>query len=47
MAMLHKFNPVRLAYIREQTAAHFERDPRQIACLSGLRFLDIGCGAGS
>lgn len=46
MAMLHKFNPVRLAYIREQTAAHFERDPRQIACLSGLRFLDIGCGAG-
>jgi 2-polyprenyl-6-hydroxyphenyl methylase/3-demethylubiquinone-9 3-methyltransferase len=46
MAMLHKFNPVRLAYIRDQTAAHFERDPKQIACLSGLRFLDIGCGAG-
>jgi 2-polyprenyl-6-hydroxyphenyl methylase/3-demethylubiquinone-9 3-methyltransferase len=46
MATLHKFNPVRLAYIREQAAAHFARDPRQIACLSGLRILDIGCGAG-
>lgn len=46
MAMLHKFNPVRLGYIRDQAAARFERDPRQVACLSGLRFLDIGCGAG-
>ncbi|MGE3148872.1 MAG: bifunctional 2-polyprenyl-6-hydroxyphenol methylase/3-demethylubiquinol 3-O-methyltransferase UbiG [Pseudorhodoplanes sp.] len=46
MAILHKFNPVRLAYIRDQAAAHFARDPKRIGCLSGLRILDIGCGGG-
>ena len=46
MATLHKFNPVRLAYIRDQAAAHFSRDPKQAGCLSGLRILDIGCGGG-
>ena len=42
MAALHKFNPVRLAYIRDQAAARFERDARKLDCLSGLRMLDIG-----
>jgi 2-polyprenyl-6-hydroxyphenyl methylase/3-demethylubiquinone-9 3-methyltransferase len=46
MAMLHKFNPVRLAYIRDQVATHFGKNPKQIGCLSGLRILDIGCGGG-
>ncbi|MDO8875304.1 MAG: bifunctional 2-polyprenyl-6-hydroxyphenol methylase/3-demethylubiquinol 3-O-methyltransferase UbiG [Pseudolabrys sp.] len=46
MAALHKFNPVRLAYIRDQAAARFGRDPRKLDCLKGLRVLDIGCGAG-
>lgn len=46
MAMLHKFNPVRLGYIRDQTALHFKRDPKRAGCLSGLRMLDIGCGGG-
>jgi 2-polyprenyl-6-hydroxyphenyl methylase/3-demethylubiquinone-9 3-methyltransferase len=46
MATLHKFNPVRLAYIRDQAAAHFGRDPKQAGCLKGLRILDIGCGGG-
>jgi 2-polyprenyl-6-hydroxyphenyl methylase/3-demethylubiquinone-9 3-methyltransferase len=46
MAPLHKFNPVRLGYIRDQTAAHFARDPRNLNSLAGLRFLDIGCGGG-
>jgi 2-polyprenyl-6-hydroxyphenyl methylase / 3-demethylubiquinone-9 3-methyltransferase len=46
MATLHKFNPVRLAYIRDRTAEHFGRDPKSLDSLSGLRFLDIGCGAG-
>jgi len=46
MAALHKFNPVRLGYIRDQAAARFERDPRKLDCLKGLRMLDIGCGGG-
>ena len=46
MAALHKFNPVRLAYIRDQAAARFERDARKLDCLAGLRMLDIGCGGG-
>ncbi len=46
MAALHKFNPVRLGYIRDQAAARFARDPRKLDCLKGLRMLDIGCGGG-
>ena len=36
MAALHKFNPVRLAYIRDRAAAHFGRDPKQLDSLAGL-----------
>src|SRR5215471_2551345 len=46
MAALHKFNPVRLGYIRDQAAACFNRDPKKLDCLKGLRILDIGCGGG-
>ena len=46
MAALHKLNPVRLGYIRDQAAARFDRDPKKLDCLAGLRMLDIGCGAG-
>jgi 2-polyprenyl-6-hydroxyphenyl methylase / 3-demethylubiquinone-9 3-methyltransferase len=46
MAQLHKFNPVRLAYIRDRTAAHFDRDAKRLDSLKGLRILDIGCGGG-
>jgi 2-polyprenyl-6-hydroxyphenyl methylase/3-demethylubiquinone-9 3-methyltransferase len=46
MAALHKFNPQRLAYIRDQAAAAFDRDAKKLDCLKGLRILDIGCGAG-
>ena len=46
MAALHKFNPVRVGYIRDQAAARFNRDPKKLDCLKGLRMLDIGCGAG-
>ena len=46
MAPLHKFNPVRLAYIRDQAALHFGRDDKRLDSLKGLRILDIGCGAG-
>lgn len=43
---LHKFNPVRLAYIRDHVAARFGRDPRAAEPFKGLRILDIGCGGG-
>ena len=43
---LHKFNPVRLAYVRDQVAARFGRDPRAARPFESLRFLDIGCGGG-
>src|SRR5262245_44385031 len=46
MAPLHKFNPARLGYIRDHVAERFGRDPKQLGCLKGLRFLDIGCGGG-
>ncbi|HVU43722.1 MAG TPA: bifunctional 2-polyprenyl-6-hydroxyphenol methylase/3-demethylubiquinol 3-O-methyltransferase UbiG [Xanthobacteraceae bacterium] len=45
-ATLHRFNPVRLGYIRDRTAAHFSRDPARLDSLAGLRILDIGCGGG-
>jgi 2-polyprenyl-6-hydroxyphenyl methylase / 3-demethylubiquinone-9 3-methyltransferase len=43
---LHKFNPVRLAYIRDTAAAHFRRDTKSGKPLLGLSLLDIGCGGG-
>jgi len=46
MAPLHKLNPVRLGYIRDQAADHFGRDPKKLDCLKSLRMLDIGCGGG-
>lgn len=44
--VLHKFNPVRLQFIREEVTARFGRDPMQRQPFSGLRLLDIGCGGG-
>lgn len=44
--VLHKFNPVRLAYIRDRSAAHFARDAKSLRPFEGLRLLDIGCGGG-
>ncbi|HEY2244424.1 MAG: bifunctional 2-polyprenyl-6-hydroxyphenol methylase/3-demethylubiquinol 3-O-methyltransferase UbiG [Xanthobacteraceae bacterium] len=46
MAALHKFNPVRLTYIRDRAGGHFHRDPSRLDSLAGLRILDIGCGGG-
>ena len=43
---LHKFNPTRLAYIRDKLCAQFDRDPQAALPLKGLRLLDIGCGGG-
>src|SRR6202795_4864910 len=46
MAPLHKINPLRLTYIRDAACRKFERNLKSLNCLSGLRILDIGCGAG-
>lgn len=43
---LHKFNPVRLRFIRDRAAAHWGRNPEGESPLKGLRLLDIGCGGG-
>ena len=45
-APLHKFNPVRLSFIREQALLRFGRDAKAIRPFEGLRLLDIGCGGG-
>jgi 2-polyprenyl-6-hydroxyphenyl methylase/3-demethylubiquinone-9 3-methyltransferase len=46
MAPLHKINPLRLGWIRDAACRKFNRNPRSLASLQGLRILDIGCGAG-
>ena len=43
---LHRFNPVRLGYIRELVVQHFGRDPKAGKPFAGLSLLDIGCGGG-
>lgn len=46
MAQLHRLNPVRLAYIRDRLAAHFDLDPLSPRPLEGLDIVDVGCGGG-
>jgi 2-polyprenyl-6-hydroxyphenyl methylase/3-demethylubiquinone-9 3-methyltransferase len=43
---LHRFNPVRLEFIRDETALRFGRDIAARRPFEGLRLLDIGCGGG-
>ncbi|MBJ6989176.1 MULTISPECIES: bifunctional 2-polyprenyl-6-hydroxyphenol methylase/3-demethylubiquinol 3-O-methyltransferase UbiG [unclassified Devosia] len=43
---LHKFNPVRLSYIRDKLVARFGRDANSIRPFEGIRILDVGCGGG-
>jgi len=45
-APLHKFNPTRLSFIRDQALHRFGRDPKARRPFEGLRLLDIGCGGG-
>jgi 2-polyprenyl-6-hydroxyphenyl methylase / 3-demethylubiquinone-9 3-methyltransferase len=45
-AMLHKLNPVRLKYIRDQIDQHWQCDECSRAPLDGKTALDVGCGAG-
>lgn len=45
-APLHRFNPVRLEFIRREALARFNRDGRSLRPFDGLTLLDIGCGGG-
>lgn len=45
-APLHRFSPLRLAFIRDQALARFRRSAAARAPFEGLRLLDIGCGGG-
>ena len=42
---LHKFNPIRVKYIIENTISHFKIN-KKIKPLKGLNILDVGCGGG-
>ena len=45
-AMLHKLNPVRLKYVRDQVDQHWQCDECSLKPLAGRTALDVGCGAG-
>jgi 2-polyprenyl-6-hydroxyphenyl methylase/3-demethylubiquinone-9 3-methyltransferase len=45
-AMLHRLNPVRLAYIRDRIDQHWQCDEHVRRPLEGRTALDVGCGAG-
>src|ERR1051325_10013742 len=45
-AMLHKLNPVRLKYIRDQIDQHWQCDECSRRPLEAKTALDVGCGAG-
>ena len=47
MRMLHRLNPVRLAYIREQAITSFARDTKRLDALAGLRVLESDAAAAS
>jgi len=43
---LHKFNPIRIQYLKENIIEHFNLKQRNHSHLKGLNILDIGCGGG-
>jgi 2-polyprenyl-6-hydroxyphenyl methylase/3-demethylubiquinone-9 3-methyltransferase len=45
-AMLHRLNPVRLRYIRQQLDRSWTLDPSVRRPLTGRSAVDVGCGAG-
>jgi 2-polyprenyl-6-hydroxyphenyl methylase / 3-demethylubiquinone-9 3-methyltransferase len=45
-AMLHRLNPVRLKYVRDQIDQHWQCDECRRTPLEGKTALDVGCGAG-
>ena len=43
---LHKLNPTRLQFIRDQICDRFDRDSNNLKPFEGIRIVDIGCGGG-
>lgn len=46
MAPLHRLNPIRLSWIKQQVCDAYGHDPNDPSAYSGLRILDVGCGVG-
>ena len=45
-APLHRFNPARLAFVRDRAAERFGRNAKTREPFAGLTLLDVGCGGG-
>ncbi len=43
---LHKFNPIRIEYIKESVIENFKLQNNEKLPLNGINLLDIGCGGG-
>ena len=43
---LHKFNPIRIKYIKESVIENFKFNKSEKLPLKGINLLDIGCGGG-
>lgn len=46
MAPLHRLNPARLRFLRDEACEHFGCDTSSLRPLTGLAAVDVGCGAG-
>jgi 2-polyprenyl-6-hydroxyphenyl methylase/3-demethylubiquinone-9 3-methyltransferase len=44
--VIHGFNQARVAHLSERLPALLRRDPRAASPLSGVKIIDVGCGAG-
>lgn len=43
---LHRLNPVRLGYLKEQICGHYKLDSNNLKPYAELDILDVGCGGG-
>lgn len=43
---LHRLNPVRMGYLKEQICTHYDRDTSSLKPFKGLDIIDVGCGGG-
>ena len=46
MRALHRINPLRLRFVRDEACRHFGKGEHDPFPLDGLALLDVGCGAG-